>query len=271
MPAACGAFERAGARLVGRDRDELDPVAAVDGVEQRLQVGAFAGGEDRDVHAARSFSSRPRDPSPRRTRRSTSIRRRPGAVVAEVRQQRRAAAFVAVDVVPHRPVLTPAGVLRLAGGLAAGLEHVRVPLPDQAARAAVRRRGVERDQAGSGEVADDRPDRLLVGALAGDLRQRARRSGRRARPSAGALTTRSNVASSTRVRWMKYTCRPWSRRCGEQQAAGRARRRGRRDRPPGSRPRASPGPWRGTRCARRPCRSPSRTRWWRRSPRPRRT
>ena len=52
-----GASERAGARLVGRNRDELDPVASVHGVEQCLQVGAFAGGEDRDVHAACSFST----------------------------------------------------------------------------------------------------------------------------------------------------------------------------------------------------------------------
>ena len=93
-------------------------------------------------------------------------------MVAEVRQERGAAAFVAVDVVPHRPVLTPTGMLHLAGELAARLEDARVPLPHQAARAAVRRRGLERDQSGPSEMADDRPDRLPVGPLAGDLRQR---------------------------------------------------------------------------------------------------
>ena len=55
-----------GARLVGGDGDDLDAVPAVGPIEQRLEVGARAGGEDRDPHAAgraevprRSFGKRP--------------------------------------------------------------------------------------------------------------------------------------------------------------------------------------------------------------------
>jgi hypothetical protein len=49
-----GALERAGAGLVGADGDDLDALAAVDAVEDRLEVGALAGGEDADLHAASS-------------------------------------------------------------------------------------------------------------------------------------------------------------------------------------------------------------------------
>ena len=44
-----------GVGLVGADRDDLDAVAAVDAVEDGLEVGARAGGEDADPHAASSF------------------------------------------------------------------------------------------------------------------------------------------------------------------------------------------------------------------------
>ena len=49
-----GALERAGAGLVRADGDDLDAVAPVDAVEDRLQVRALAGREDADPHAASS-------------------------------------------------------------------------------------------------------------------------------------------------------------------------------------------------------------------------
>ena len=42
--------------VVRGDRDELDPVAAVDRVEQRLQVGAGSGGKHRDLERSRGAS-----------------------------------------------------------------------------------------------------------------------------------------------------------------------------------------------------------------------
>ena len=53
-PAAARALERPRRRLVGADRDDLDAVAPVDAVEDRLEVRALAGREDPDPHAASS-------------------------------------------------------------------------------------------------------------------------------------------------------------------------------------------------------------------------
>ena len=47
-------LERAGLRLVRADGDDLDALAPVDAVEDRLQVRAVPGGEDADPHAASS-------------------------------------------------------------------------------------------------------------------------------------------------------------------------------------------------------------------------
>ena len=40
--------------LYGGDGNDLDPVAAVHGVQQRLEIRANTRGENRDPHAARS-------------------------------------------------------------------------------------------------------------------------------------------------------------------------------------------------------------------------
>ena len=56
-----GACERLGAGLVRGDGDDLDAAVSVDAIEDRLEVGAGAGGEDADAqaHATSSFGKRP--------------------------------------------------------------------------------------------------------------------------------------------------------------------------------------------------------------------
>ena len=58
-PRGASAVQRRCARLVGRDRDELDAAMSVRVVDQCLQVGAGARREHGDVHAARNFGKRP--------------------------------------------------------------------------------------------------------------------------------------------------------------------------------------------------------------------
>ncbi len=52
-----GPLERLGAGLVGADGDDLDALAAVDAIQDRLEVRARAGGQDPDAEPARQASS----------------------------------------------------------------------------------------------------------------------------------------------------------------------------------------------------------------------
>ena len=52
-------LERPRAGLVGGHGHDLDALSTMNAIQERLQVGAFAGGQDGDVHAARSFGNLP--------------------------------------------------------------------------------------------------------------------------------------------------------------------------------------------------------------------
>ena len=188
--------------------------------------------------------------------------------IAEVRKQRAAPALYELDVAPDRTVLVPAGPLGISRRCAARRQRPAIPVADDPPREPVWRRGLGSDDARPREVADDRARGLVLLA-------RARQSGELTQPDVIA-PIQTSPSQPFRHPLKRSVLHPRTldekhvealvTLFGEQQTAGRAGRRARPGRPPGSTPRASPVPRRGTPFAHRPCRSPSRTRWSRRSP-----